>query len=271
VSSPARSSTVGIVNLATAGHGARARLAPWPLEPDVGHLVLVDHEMIPTTEEVQSWLADARARGLRAVRTGALFPESTPAFLHAGFVPADRLVLLRLELADVPRRRGRHRLRTRRLGSGRLDEAATVDQRAFAAGPDLRHGPGSGPDPGSDPVSHRSRWSNDADSLAAIGDATPHHRSRIVIRGGRVVAFAISGRAGRRGYLQRLAVDPEVQRQGLGRALVDDSLAWLRRNRVAWVLVNTELDNEPAIALYESAGFVRQPGELSVLEHALHP
>lgn len=239
------------MNLATAGHGARARLGSWPLEPDVGHLALVDHQMVPTADEVTTWLADARARGLRAVRTGALFPESTPAFLAAGFVPAGRLVLLRLDLTAAPRPRARPGTRTRRLGDSRLADAAGVDQRAFGQ-------------------THGSRWSNDAASLAAIRRATPHHRSRIVVDAGRVVGFAISGRAGGRGYLQRLAVDPDVQRHGYGRALVDDSLAWMRRHRVAGVLVNTELDNRAAIALYESLGFVRQPGELSVLEHALH-
>jgi len=274
VSTSARCSTVGIVNLATAGHRARARLVPWPLEPDVGHLVLVDHEMIPTAEDVLSWLAAARARGMRALRTGALFPQSTPAFLDAGFVATDRLVLLRLELAETPRRRGRAAVRTRRLGAGRLAEAAVVDQRAFGAHPAWpqrsaagaqtgeRSGERSGTDAG-------RRWGNDAASLAAIGNATPQHRSRMVVRDGRLVGFAISGRAGRRGYLQRLAVDPATQRQGLGRALVDDSLAWMRRNRVAGVLVNTEVGNDPALALYEAVGFVRQPGELSVLEHQL--
>jgi ribosomal protein S18 acetylase RimI-like enzyme len=207
---------------------------------------------------VRSWLADARARGLRAVRTGALFPRSIPAFLEAGFVTTDRLVLLRLDLTGGPRQRRRGPVRTRRLGGARLADAAAVDQAAFRSRPGAHDG-----------VRRVSEWCNDAASLAAIGTATPQHRSRIVVRDGQVVGFAISGRAARRGYLQRLAVVPDAQRQGLGRALVVDSLAWMQRNRVGAVLVNTELDNAPAIALYESVGFLRQPGELSVLERAL--
>ena len=37
--------------------------------------------------------------------------------------------------------------------------------------------------------------------------------------------FAITGRAGVTGYLQRLAVDPAHRRRGLARRLVDDALA----------------------------------------------
>lgn len=244
----AASSTVVPVNLATAGHGVRARLRPWPREPDIGHLVLVDHEMVPSNDDVARWVADARSRGLRALRTGALFPASTEAFLATGFDTIDRLVLLRLDLSRHPgpvttgRGLARHRT-TRRLGSSRLGEAAEVDRRAFGG-----------------------RWSNDAASLSDIRHATPHQRSRMIAAGGSVAGFAISGRAGRRAYIQRLAVAPAEQRNGHGRALVDDALAWMRRRRASTALVNTAVDNIAAVALYESAGFERQDGDLTVLE-----
>ena len=44
-----------------------------------------------------------------------------------------------------------------------------------------------------------------------------------------VVAYAITGRAGDIGYLQRLAVDPDHHHRGIGSALVLDSLGWARR------------------------------------------
>ena len=53
------------------------------------------------------------------------------------------------------------------------------------------------------------------------------------------------GRAGPRGYLQRLAVHPDHQRAGLGGALVVDGLRWLRRWGAKEVLVNTQEGNEP--------------------------
>jgi ribosomal-protein-alanine N-acetyltransferase len=256
-----RHGTVEMVNLATAG--ARARIGTWPHEPDIGHLVLTDHEMIPGHDDVAHWIASARERGFHRVRTGALFPASTAAFASAGFLEIDSLLLLQLDLADrpLPSRAAppsrpalasRHaggfvgRGPTRRLTAARLAEAAAVDELAFGR-----------------------RWSNDTASLDAIREATPSHRSRMVVDGGSLRGFAVSGRAGTRGYVQRLAVDPAARRRGIGRTLVADALGWMDRHDVGTVLVNTAADNEAALALYESFGFRPQQGELKVLELSL--
>ena len=79
------------------------------------------------------------------------------------------------------------------------------------------------------------------------------------------MAYAIAGRSGRRGFLQRIAVDPLAQRRGIGAALVVDGLRWLRRWGADRALVNTQEQNEPALLLYERLGFRRQPGGLAVL------
>jgi ribosomal protein S18 acetylase RimI-like enzyme len=100
-------------------------------------------------------------------------------------------------------------------------------------------------------------------------NATPYHRSRSVHLDGRMVAFSISGRADRSGYIQRLAVDPSTRRHGFARLLLDDALRWMWRRDVSEVMVNTATDNHAALALYESAGFDRQPGQLLILERAL--
>jgi ribosomal-protein-alanine N-acetyltransferase len=84
-----------------------------------------------------------------------------------------------------------------------------------------------------------------------------------------VVGYAICGRAGRSGYLQRLAVRPEDQGRGVGRALVADGLAWLARRHVEDVLVNTQESNHRAIGLYRSLGFEPDRSELIVLERGL--
>ena len=89
----------------------------------------------------------------------------------------------------------------------------------------------------------------------------------------RLVGFAISGAAGGQGYLQRLAVLPEHQREGHGRALALDALAWMRRRRLSHGVVNTAVTNAPALSLYESLGFRRLPEQLLVmqldLDHAM--
>jgi ribosomal protein S18 acetylase RimI-like enzyme len=82
-------------------------------------------------------------------------------------------------------------------------------------------------------------------------------------------AYAITGRAGRHGYLQRIAVHPHDRRLGWGHALVLDALRWLRRHDVRRALVNTQWTNDGAVALYESCGFRRLPVGLCVLDRTL--
>lgn len=231
----------------------RARIRQWPYEPDVVHLVLLDHHMVPDSAHVTSWLDDARGQGARAMRTGALFSPSTPAFLAAGFEPIDHLVLLERPIDDyspqgatlgaIP---GATNDRLRRLRRTMLAVAAEVDRAAFPA-----------------------PWANTPEALGDIVAATPQHRSRCVVDDGRMVAFAISGRASQWGYIQRLAVDPTARRRGLADLLVSDALRWMRRRHVDRVLVNTATDNTAALSLYRKHGFVEQPNGLTILQRTL--
>ena len=63
-------------------------------------------------------------------------------------------------------------------------------------------------------------------------DALDGLMGRVADQGG-VVGYAITGRAGEIGYLQRLAVDPGHQHEGIGTALVADGLWWAARRGVA--------------------------------------
>ena len=110
----------------------------------------------------------------------------------------------------------------------------------------------------------RDRWKVLGDALAA----TPLSRFRVATDG-RPVGYAITGRAGRRGYLQRLAVDPDHHRRGIGVALVADSLRWLRRAGASAAVVNTQVGNDGALALYLATGFVPEPHGLTVLSHGM--
>jgi ribosomal protein S18 acetylase RimI-like enzyme len=224
----------------------QVRLRPWPGQPDVVQLVLRNHLSVPNRDDVNGRTAACAAKGGRSIRTGALFPSAAEAFLHAGFSPVDRLALLELDLADSqPDDRAFRLSRTWRLTARQLTDAARLDQRAFAA-----------------------PWGNDRSSLRDIQSATPRVRSRCVRTGEGIHAFAISGRAGARGYIQRLAVDPSSQRRGLGRTLLVDAVRWLGRHRCTSAWVNTGIDNAPALGLYESIGFTRRAEQLVVLESA---
>jgi ribosomal protein S18 acetylase RimI-like enzyme len=79
----------------------------------------------------------------------------------------------------------------------------------------------------------------------------------------------ITGRNGSAGFIQRLAVDPAYEGQGVATSLLQDGLGWLTRRRVTDILVNTHLDNERALTLYQRLGFEQLPENLRVMELSL--
>lgn len=229
--------------------GQTARLRTWPLRPDIAHLLPLDHHDQPGIHAVTRWLEQVRALGCTSVRTGALSAEARAPFERCGFRVIQRLALLELDLhhrspaaedaLTTPTRR-----LTARVGADELERVALVDQAAFAPG-----------------------WGLDAAALLDACLATPHHRMRGVTGAdGQWDGFAITGRSGASGFVQRLAVAPRAQGRGVGRLLLHDGLQWLARRRAASVLVNTEETNHAALTLYGSAGFVPRADGLVVME-----
>lgn len=100
-----------------------------------------------------------------------------------------------------------------------------------------------------------------AEAVAATGRA-----QTLVIRGpeGRPVAFAILGFGHAIAYLQRLAVHPEWQGQQMGRSLARGAARMALKAGSKAMLLNTQTDNDAAIALYESEGFVALPEPLAL-------
>lgn len=227
--------------------------------------MLVDQSVVPSVDEITAWvdaIATAAAPpdgGLRSIRTGALFPAAASRFEVAGFHPVDVLALLELDLTGVDRHtlpfapwflrhdRGAE-YRIRPLRPRDRPAASLVDRRAFG-----------------DP------WGYTADDLADVGRATPRHRARAIRTADTVTAFAISGAAAGNGYLQRLAVDPSVQRHGQGAALVADAIGWMIRRRLRRATVNTGVGNRAALALYEATGFRPRPERLHVMQLDVRP
>jgi ribosomal protein S18 acetylase RimI-like enzyme len=105
--------------------------------------------------------------------------------------------------------------------------------------------------------------------LGDVRSATPRHRARAIRVDQEIVAYIISGRDGRNGYVQRLAVSPAHQHHGFGRALVTDSLRWMARWRVQRALVNTHIGNDTALALYHRLGFTDLGDRLHVFERRI--
>jgi len=180
-----------------------------------------------------------RDQGLDRAITAALPAAEAAPFLDAGFVVRERLELLRHDLTDLPPMPA---VSLRRGWRRDQDAVLALDARSFSP-----------------------FWRFDRLALLDARAATPASQFRIAGRG-RPQGYAVTGRSGAVGYLQRLAVDPDHQGHGIGTALIVDALGWARQHRADHVLVNTQEANTGAVRLYERLGFTHEPSGLSVLD-----
>ncbi len=225
----------------------RFRVGPWHADPNIAYLALTPDVPRPSTEGLRLCLQRLCDTGFSSVITAALHPDEAGTFVQAGFEEYDRLNVLSHPLIDLdpPRREPEPGVRLRRAKSSDRGVTLDVDRRAFTP-----------------------FWRLDEDGLDEALAATPRTRFRVADRD-RVVGYAVTGRAGAQGFLQRLAVDPEHSGGGLGAALVIDALRWSRRHRAHRVLVNTQPDNHRALELYQRLGFEITPTDLLVLTRAV--
>lgn len=179
--------------------------------------------------------------GAPAVLSTPLSRSARKPWEAAGFVGYIDLALMRLSL-DQPLPAPHHLVS--RLDKPDLDAMLAIDQTAFS-----------------------EFWRFDSLSLVESTQATPKS-SVFAIRDGDlgIAAFAVVGYGHAISYLQRVAVDPRWQGQGMGRSLVRASARSARRHGSKAILLNTQFENTPAIALYETEGFVQLPETLAVLK-----
>jgi ribosomal protein S18 acetylase RimI-like enzyme len=219
-----------------------ARIGPFRSNADVARLTL-GTETPPSPSVIERCLGEIQARSYRAVVTNALNAADSVPFVDAGFAVRERLHLLAHDLDRLPPPTGS----TRR--ARRHDHPVILELDATAFDGD---------------------WRLDRDGLADALRATPVTRFRVTPDAPTAISgYAVTGRSGRNGYLQRIAVRADARHRGFGRALVADALWWLRRRAVDRAFVNTQLDNAAALALYESCGFRRLPVGLCVLGRTL--
>jgi len=227
----------------------RARAGPWRGDGEVAYLAPLPPAGTPSVDFLHRCLDNLTARGFSRVVTSALAPAEQQGFLALGFEEFERLHLLSHNLSDIgrPSREAASLLRKGRDAD--WPPVLAVDASAFSP-----------------------FWRLDAGGLREAIDATPVTRFRVAAQGkggASVLAYAVTGLSGAQGYLQRLAVDPAHRRMGLGRALGLDGLRWLRRKGGSEAVVNTQLGNDAALALYLSLGFRHEPMQLSVLHRRL--
>ncbi|RMF09663.1 MAG: GNAT family N-acetyltransferase [Candidatus Neomarinimicrobiota bacterium] len=98
---------------------------------------------------------------------------------------------------------------------------------------------------------------SEADQQPAIQTYLNHNAglSQVAVQDNRVVGAVLCGHDGRRGYLHHLAVAPEVQRQGIGRALLRTCLERLRRLGIQKCHIFLIPDNREGQVFWEQNGF----------------
>lgn len=232
----------------------RLRVVPWQGNSHVALVCPTRIDRSPTSADIRLCLEALDERGVVDAVTPALNRFEAEPFLQAGFHLHERLHLLALDLHAPnlvePSQAGWRKVNTPEsectFAAGKSwhdNKVLEVDAKAF-----------------------QNFWRFDSLALNDAKVATPTRRYRIARIKGKVVGYAITGRAGTRGYLQRLAVDPEVQGKGIGSALVADSCRWLINRGATQSLVNTQETNHGALGLYERLGFRQEPNGLVVLK-----
>ena len=220
------------------------RLRPWASETEIGQLILLTSGSAVSDAAVAASIESASAQGYLRIRTSALSHIEAEPFLRAGFEPSQQLALLSRPIQS---------LLSKRIGGVSIRRARRRDHSSVL---DVDH------------AAFEPFWQLDPVGLHEALRATPFRRFRVARPGPdkALAGYAISGRSGPSGYLQRLAISPRQQGQGAGTALVIDGLTWMARWGATQAWVNTPQQNTVALHLYERLGFEPVPPGLQVLE-----
>lgn len=150
---------------------------------------------------------------------------------RSGFALANRVITLAAGPPSQPRAGPEFQaLALRRLCPEDLSAVADLDNRAFEI-----------------------PWQLDQEALAVTFRNAP--LARVAQAGSRIVGYELCTETPQGWHLARLAVDPDYQHRGVGRALVIDLLELKLRMGVRALTVNTQVENHFSLRLYRSFGF----------------
>lgn len=188
------------------------------------------HEMWPLA--LQTMLADKRIARVAAIPLQGWMAELLS---ENGFTQSYQVVMLSWSPGEAPAERPTPSGFIRPMTLDDLVRVQEVDEAAFAP-----------------------EWQN---SLECLDLAFRQAAIATVFElNGQIYGYQISTPTPVGGHLARLAVHPEVQRQGVGYALLRDVLLQFDRRGAKRVTVNTQQNNLTSLALYRQVGF-RPTGE----------
>jgi len=96
---------------------------------------------------------------------------------------------------------------------------------------------------------------NDPGSDIALARRLPNSTVLIGRDGTKIVATAMVGHDGHRGWVYYVAVDPTKRAQGLGRTIMNAVEDWLRQAGIAKLQLLVRRENAKASAFYQSLGY----------------
>ncbi|MDH3250395.1 MAG: GNAT family N-acetyltransferase [Acidimicrobiia bacterium] len=209
-----------------------------PLNDDVADASLrLERGSASFLRQSAEWLFD---QGVPAVLSIPLHPGTRRVWDDAGFEPYRELLLMERDLSFAVEPPA-HRI-TEGGSKAHWKNALEVDNAAFEPG-----------------------WRIGRLGLEDARAATPTAGFLVHEIDDRVSGFSIVGIAQSTAYLQRIAVDPEYGRQGIGRSLIRATIQWARQRSARSILLNTQLDNHGAARLYARERFEALPQHLVLL------
>lgn len=234
------------------------RARPLPGQEGKGLLLITGshgtHLSLPETDTLADWLDTLREWGYTHIRTSALSPAVADRLHDIGFTTIQDLVLMHRNLSQphtpLTRATGISSLRLQprfpRWKQEDVDTLLMIDKESFG-----------------------EEWCMDALAFREALSAT--RRTKIFVKraNGVIQGFIIVGVTANNAFIQRLAVHTESRRSGVAAQLLDIALQWVQRKRCTRVVVNTEIVNHAAIALYSRFDFKNMEHGLEVLERAL--
>ncbi len=78
-------------------------------------------------------------------------------------------------------------------------------------------------------------------------------------KGGRVIGTVLATHDGRKGWINRLAVDAAARRKGIGARLVGAAESWLESQGMDILACLIEEDNAVSMAVFEKLGYKKHP------------
>ncbi len=100
-------------------------------------------------------------------------------------------------------------------------------------------------------------WNDPASDIAFVRRGT---NATILIgrHDSNIAATAMVGHDGHRGWIYYVAVDPDLQRQDFGRAIMASAEDWLRQQGIEKVMLMVRPDNRQVQAFYDRLGYAVQ-------------